>query len=383
MPINQLIARGGTGIKSPIQRYIETKQQMAQEDQNRLAQQATRQSMGFQREQQMRAQQAHQAAQAQNYAKSITPLIESANRATNKQQAYEAVLPQIDEIARQHGMDTKNISGQWDQTKADALLSQYGAKEKEYKPSYKVVPERVKGGMWRDRAIIDGKKAGFVGEAYKKGAGASETTLGGGKYAAERMKIQAKRMDEIEKSATSAYSGKKALDRFVRNSKKGTEGGAQPIISGVKNFLTSFSSYSPDELTSTAVMQQAIGEVKVGLIARFGARGLTDKDMEIINESLPRVATSKDAREKVAEILGKIYEYQIEEYSDALEQEKELHPEVSKGIIKPKWLREYSSKKKDENETSKKMNDNPVIETRYLEDGRKIIKKADGSIEIM
>lgn len=106
---------------------------MAQEDQNRLTQQATRQSMGFQREQQMRAQQAHQAAQAQNYAKSITPLIESVNSLpeTQKQQAYEAVLPQIDEVARQHGMDTKNISGQWDQTKADALLSQYGKKKPE------------------------------------------------------------------------------------------------------------------------------------------------------------------------------------------------------------------------------------------------------------
>ena len=66
MSINRLIALGGRGVKSPVERYIETKGQMergrlrnVQEqaglqgmDQNRLAMQATRQSMGIQEQEQ-------------------------------------------------------------------------------------------------------------------------------------------------------------------------------------------------------------------------------------------------------------------------------------------------------------------------------------------
>ncbi len=45
MPLNQLIAQGGTQIKSPIQRYIEAQQQMQKEQMNRLAIASTEQQM--------------------------------------------------------------------------------------------------------------------------------------------------------------------------------------------------------------------------------------------------------------------------------------------------------------------------------------------------
>jgi len=56
MSINQLIARGGTGIKSPVQRYLETKEQMGREDQNRLVMASNRQGMDIQRQQMQIAQ---------------------------------------------------------------------------------------------------------------------------------------------------------------------------------------------------------------------------------------------------------------------------------------------------------------------------------------
>jgi len=60
MSINQLISRGGTGIKSPVQRYLETKEQMGREEQNRLVMASNRQSMDIQR-QKMRMAQEKQA----------------------------------------------------------------------------------------------------------------------------------------------------------------------------------------------------------------------------------------------------------------------------------------------------------------------------------
>lgn len=54
MGINQLIARGGTQIQSPVQRYMETRAQMNQESQNQLLAQQRQQQMGIQQRQEGR-----------------------------------------------------------------------------------------------------------------------------------------------------------------------------------------------------------------------------------------------------------------------------------------------------------------------------------------
>ena len=59
--LNRLIAMGGTQDKSPVQRYMETRAQVGQERQNKLAMEATRQNMGMQRQQMELKRQAQQA----------------------------------------------------------------------------------------------------------------------------------------------------------------------------------------------------------------------------------------------------------------------------------------------------------------------------------
>lgn len=216
------------------------------------------------------------------------------------------------------------------------------------KPSYKVVPEMQPSGKWRNREIISGQKAGLVGEEYEKGAGATDIDIGASdKYAEERMKKQAVRMDDLSKAAKSAYSESQALDRFIAQAGTATAGGAQPIITGVKNFLSTFG-YDDESLTSVKVMEQAIGDMKVNKIAQFGARGLTDKDMEVIHQSLPRINTDPKARVEIAKILKKVHDNTLQDYIYAREEEAKSFPKVSQQIINPRWLREYKLKQAPE-----------------------------------
>jgi len=218
------------------------------------------------------------------------------------------------------------------------------------KPSYKVVPERV-GDKWQNREIINGVKGGLIGDPYEKSSGATSisNTLGKGdsKYSENRLGGQADRMTEMSKAAESAFSELKAVDRYIAAAEKGADsGGAQPIITGVKNFLSS-AGYSNEALTNTRTMQQAIGDMKINKIAQFGARGLTDKDMQIINESLPRVNTDPESRLAVARILQKIHHRTIDDFKYAKEQEKERYPGVASKIFEPRWMGEYNSRQRD------------------------------------
>jgi len=239
------------------------------------------------------------------------------------------------------GMTTPELEGSGMDKVALAMLK----KNKPAASKYKVVPEMQESGLWQNREVINGVKANLVGQPYAKSSGASDISVGGSdKYADERMKKQAQMMDELSAGAKSAYNESLALDRFIAASPDSTAGGAQPIISGVKNMLSSFG-YSDESLVDVSTMSQALGDMKVNKIAQFGARGLTDKDMEIINMSMPRVETSHDARIAVAQILKKIKDSEVQNYIYALDQEKEKHPNVSAGVITPRWLDEYQDKK--------------------------------------
>lgn len=130
MALLDLISQGGTGIPSPAQRFIQTKRQVAGEDRNRLSELATRQSLDIQQKQETRAEGSFQAKQQQDFAKAVTPLVEQINQQPDKQRAYEAALPQMDQIARQFGVDTRTFSAEFDQDKADSLIAQFGKKDK-------------------------------------------------------------------------------------------------------------------------------------------------------------------------------------------------------------------------------------------------------------
>ena len=217
------------------------------------------------------------------------------------------------------------------------------------KPSYKTIPEMQKSGKWQDRAVSSGVPGELVGDQYQKGAGASDvsataTTEGQGEYVKERLKAQAERVGEMGKSAATSYKGMESLDRFIKASGEGDAGGAQKVMSWTKNLLSSFG-YSDESLTDVRVMEQTIGDILGNKMQELGARGLTDKDMEILRESLPRVATDKASRVKVANIVKKSYEKDIEDYLYVVGQEKEKNPELADQIFEPRWMKSYADYK--------------------------------------
>ena len=164
------------------------------------------------------------------------------------------------------------------------------------------------------------------------------------KYLNKRREQQADQFMALEKGAESAYKRIQTLDRFLEASKKGTAGGAQPVITATQNFLSSFG-YSPESLKNVAVMEQAIGDILGTKMQELGARGLTDKDMEILRQALPRVSIAPEAREAVVAILKKSDEFTLNEYSNARAEEARLYPDFAKKTPTQGWLRQYQSKK--------------------------------------
>ena len=174
-------------------------------------------------------------------------------------------------------------------------------------------------------------------KAGGSGSGVNVTNVmapGENKYVETRAAQQAATMGELEKSAESAYRANQALSRFVASSAAGDAGGAQPLITGVKSFLSSFG-FDPAGLTDTAIMQQAVGDILGAKMAELGARGLTDKDMQVLRDALPQVNTSHEARVAVADIIKKANENTLREYDTQVQYEEQTYPEMN--FRRPSW----------------------------------------------
>jgi hypothetical protein len=170
--------------------------------------------------------------------------------------------------------------------------------------------------------------------------GRPQTTVNLGadkKYLSERAKSQSEAFGELEKQADTAVKSNKALTRFKNASPDSTEGGAQPVIDGVKNFLVSFGA-DFDSLKSLADMQSGIASIKASFMRELGARGLTDTDMRILGQALPEISTSHEARTLVADIVMRNNEGVIGDYLKAVQQENELYPDYQ--FIRPRWLQD-------------------------------------------
>ena len=193
---------------------------------------------------------------------------------------------------------------------------------------------------------------------------------GDSKYAEERLSGLAKDMQALDKSATSAYKANKSLDRFIEASKTGTEGGAQPIISAAQNLLASFG-YSPESLKDVRVMEQAVGDILGTKMEELGARGLTDKDMEVLRQALPRVNIDKNSRLEVAKIVKKANDFTINEWENARSEEERIYPEIAGRVAKPAWYKDW-----------KKTNTSIVGNTSGLPQGSKLIGKTPEGKEV-
>lgn len=168
------------------------------------------------------------------------------------------------------------------------------------------------------------------------------TLPGDNKYIETRRADQAKGFGELEKSAQSAYNQFSTLDRFIQASEKGFAGGAAPILAGTANLMSSFGiNIAPERLKDTRIMEQAIGDILGNKMAELGARGLTDKDMEILRQNLPRVEIDKTSRVAVANVLKKSAASTLAEYENARNEEAKNFPELAGRSATPAWFKDY------------------------------------------
>lgn len=172
-------------------------------------------------------------------------------------------------------------------------------------------------------------------------AGASSTDISvsaAGDYASTRSGDQATAMTELERAAGSAYKQNQALDRFLQASAGGAEGGFQPVMTGLKNFVASFG-FEPDGLEDETIMDSAISEILQQKMQELGARGLTDEDMKVLKNALPRTATSREAREIVAKIVKKANDYTIGNYMDRVRWEDQYNPDMN--YYREPWVKDW------------------------------------------
>lgn len=194
------------------------------------------------------------------------------------------------------------------------------------------------------------KSQGYTGtfeqwDASRRRAGATSVTnnitnQGDNKYIDTRRNEQAKAMGDLEKAAQSAYNQYNSLDRFIKASEKGLSGGAAPIVAGVQNFIASFG-YTPESLKDFRVMEQAIGDILGNKMAELGARGLTDQDMKILRQALPRAEIDKDSRVAIARIMQKVAAKTLNEYETARGEEERIYPQLSGRMPNSFWYQDY------------------------------------------
>lgn len=126
--LNALIARGGTQVASPIARYQQTRKDVATERRNALAERQAELGMRSTRQQMGQSAQNQKIKQAEAFGKSVTPIIESVNRAPDKQAAWMTARPQVEQMAATMGIDVPPGSmDAWNQQQADSLISRFGS----------------------------------------------------------------------------------------------------------------------------------------------------------------------------------------------------------------------------------------------------------------
>lgn len=179
------------------------------------------------------------------------------------------------------------------------------------------------------------QRAATVADNRRKTAAAKAATVARrAAYTSARMADQAEIMTKASTSADTAFENNLSLDQFMLDSAEGREGGAAPILSSVQNFMTTLG-FTAEGLEEVAGMKQSEATILARYMEALGARGLTDKDMEILRETLPQMGTSREAREKVVRILKRNNNEKLFKYVNAMDKEKLAFPDMYQN--EPSW----------------------------------------------
>lgn len=139
---------------------------------------------------------------------------------------------------------------------------------------------------------------------------------------------EAKRVSAAANSANTAFSNINSMGKILNLSPNAPQGALQPLITNVQNLFSSFG-FKIDDLNNAQVVDATINKILKDVMGELGARGLTNTDMETIRASLPRLNTSKEARDAVANILIKSYNKDIENFRIARVNQARVSPEIA------------------------------------------------------
>lgn len=123
--LNRLIAMGGTQNRSPVQRYMETRAQIGQERQNKLAMESTRQSMDIQRQKMAAQQQKQQAEKMKVWGTKMAPFMRevSLRPEAERQAHWGTLVPSILEMGVESNVPLNETDLElWNQQKANTIM---------------------------------------------------------------------------------------------------------------------------------------------------------------------------------------------------------------------------------------------------------------------
>lgn len=168
----------------------------------------------------------------------------------------------------------------------------------------------------------------------------------------QNLQTQAVNLENYElgnKSATKHLANARNLQRFLRTNHQTPEGALASALSGVKNVMATFGMES-EGLVAAQTGQQALSAILASEMTERGARGLTDKDMEILKDAMPRMDTDREARRIVAEVLLASAQRQVYAQIDAYDQNVAAGSRLTKPAWMPQMRAEYDTYKQVEAE---------------------------------
>lgn len=126
--LNRLIAMGGTQNRSPVQRYMETRAQVGQERQNKLAMESTRQNMAMQQQKNQRAQQQQQIVMDEAFSKDAYDLMKGVDttQGPNKDNEFKKIIPELNKLQQRYNKPITGAETLWNQQGFDTLESKFG-----------------------------------------------------------------------------------------------------------------------------------------------------------------------------------------------------------------------------------------------------------------
>lgn len=155
-------------------------------------------------------------------------------------------------------------------------------------------------------------------------------------YLTTRLKGEAESTEKLYSAADSAMKSNAALSRIAASNEDAYAGALAPVMAGAANLFASFG-YDSKGLTNTTAIQQAASEMLANRMGELGARGLTDKDMQILRDNMPKVESSREARKMVVDVLRKANDGTITEAQNRRQQELKQYPELSSRTRQFSW----------------------------------------------